>query len=185
MQADKISRAIVILNAIDAIGIALVLLLAFLLQFMLNELPCPLCILQRIGLFGVAFGFLLNIRFQPRPAHYTLSLLAAVLTAFMAMRQILLHITPGSGSYGDALLGLHLYTWMFILCVAAILYISIILSVVPQYLVKAHPTKAMHYLSHIAFALVIILALSNAFSTFMECGLHACPDNPTQYLHRL
>mgnify|MGYP006198665043 CR=1 FL=1 len=32
----------------------------------------------------------------------------------VSARQILLHIVPGSGSYGDAFFGLHFYTWALI-----------------------------------------------------------------------
>jgi disulfide bond formation protein DsbB len=185
MEAQKVSKCIYILNAIDIIGVSLILLLAFIMQFLLNELPCPLCLLQRIGLLGVAFGFLLNIRFGSHPAHYTLSLLSAMLTAFMAMRQILLHILPGEGGYGDAILGLHLYTWMFVICILAVIYISIILSVVPQYLVAPLETKSIHILTHLAFGLLLFIALANFISTFMECGLAACPDNPVHYVYHL
>lgn len=182
MRNVNVPKMFFILNAIDAIGIGLILMIAFLLQFVLNELPCPLCILQRIGLLGIAFGFLLNIRFRAHPAHYTLSLLAAILTGFVAMRQILLHITPGSGSYGEALFGMHLYTWTFILSVAAILYISIILAVLSQYLHSVTENKVRHRLAHIAFGLIIGLALANAVSTYLECGFAACSDNPVSYL---
>jgi disulfide bond formation protein DsbB len=37
-----------ILNAIALYGIALVLTVAFAAQLLLHELPCPLCLLQRI-----------------------------------------------------------------------------------------------------------------------------------------
>jgi hypothetical protein len=36
------------------------------------------------------------------------------LGAAMSMRQILLHVVPGTGAYGNAIFGLHLYTWAFI-----------------------------------------------------------------------
>jgi disulfide bond formation protein DsbB len=36
------------LNALGLYAVALVLLIAFAAQLLLNELPCPLCLLQRI-----------------------------------------------------------------------------------------------------------------------------------------
>ena len=97
-------------NALGAMGIAIVLLVAFGLQFALGELPCPLCSLQRVALVLCGMGFLLNLRFGVQPLHYGLSILAALFGAMAAGRQVLLHIVPGTGAYGSALFGLHLYT---------------------------------------------------------------------------
>ena len=60
-------------NAMGAMGIAIVPLAAFGMQFVLQELPCPLCVLQRVALVLCGFGFLLNLRFgvQPLPVSYT------------------------------------------------------------------------------------------------------------------
>ena len=41
-------------------------------------------------------------------------ILGASMGAAMSMRQILLHIVPGTGSFGNPIFGLHLYTWAFI-----------------------------------------------------------------------
>ena len=46
-------------------------------------------------------------------------LLAALFGMAVAGRQILLHITPGTGSYGAPLFGLHFYTWSFLLFAAS------------------------------------------------------------------
>ncbi len=178
-----------LLSAIDLIVISLVILIAFFLQFYLHELPCPLCLLQRLGLIAIGFGFLLNLHYRPRPSHYMLSLLAAVFTSFIALRQICLHIVPGTGSYGNALFGLHLYTWVFIACVFAIVYISLTLSFRSQY---THLLSAEHVeepkscwqktLTHLAFFMFFGIALANVISTFMECGTQECPDNPISYV---
>lgn len=71
------TRAIA-LNALSLYAVALVLAAAFAAQLVLHELPCPLCLLQRILFATLAIGPILNIRFGPRPSHYALSLLAAV-----------------------------------------------------------------------------------------------------------
>ncbi len=46
-----------------------VLLIGFILQFVL-WLPCPLCLLPRIGFVMVAFGFMLNVVYGPQSRHY-------------------------------------------------------------------------------------------------------------------
>ncbi|MFZ0219408.1 MAG: disulfide bond formation protein B [Candidatus Aquirickettsiella sp.] len=182
MQPSKIAKIIKAINAVDALGLALLLLVAFILQIGFHELPCPLCLLQRLGVLAIAFGFLLNVQFKIRPAHYTLSLLSAILTASICVRQIFLHVIPGDPGYGLPLFGLHLYTWLFLLCVGVIIYIAIIFSISPQYgYDESSKTKGMQLLTHIAFAIVFLLAIFNGISTYLECGIKACPENPVKY----
>lgn len=170
------------LNICEIAGLILVLFMAFAFQALLHELPCPLCLLQRVGFTAVAFGFLLNLRFGLRPSHYGLALLGAIFTAFVAVRQILLHIVPGTGAYGSAVFGLHFYTWSFIVAVLIILFTVIMLSFDRQYK-PAHVTNGRwKKFTHVMFALVLLFALANAVSTYLECGFKQCPDNPTHYL---
>src|SRR5712692_8803092 len=114
-------------NALGLYAVALVLAAAFAAQLLLQELPCPLCLLQRVEFAMLAIGPMLNVRFGPRPSHYAVSLLAAIAGAVVAMRQILLHIMPGDPGYGSALLGYHYYTWAFISFAVAITLIAAML----------------------------------------------------------
>ena len=115
------------LNALGLYAIAAVLAAAFAAQLLLHELPCPLCLLQRIQFAMLAIGPILNIRHGPRPSHYALSLFAAIAGAAFATRQVLLHIMPGDPGYGSALLGFHYYTWALIGFSVAIVAIAVIL----------------------------------------------------------
>ena len=117
----------VTLNALALYALSLLLTAAFAAQLMLRELPCPLCLLQRILFALLAIGPILNIRFGPRPSHYALSLLAAVVGASVSTRQVLLHILPGDAGYGSALLGYHYYTWALIAFIAAIVLLAAML----------------------------------------------------------
>src|SRR5262245_46638520 len=117
----------VTLNVLGLYAVALVLAGAFAAQLLLGELPCPLCMLQRIQFAMLAVGPILNVRFGPRPSHYALSLFAAVAGAAFATRQILLHILPGDPGYGTALFGYHYYTGALIGFAAAILLLSAVL----------------------------------------------------------
>src|SRR5580698_8453161 len=112
MSIKKIERICVMLQLS---GIMLLLSLAFFFQIVMNELPCLLCILQRIGFLATAFGFLMNLRFGLRPSHYAMALTGALFTSFVALRQIALHVVPGTGTYGQPVLGMHLYTWSFLI----------------------------------------------------------------------
>ncbi len=78
----------------EIVGVCLILVVALGFQIFLHDLPCPLCMLQRIGFFGVTLGLLMNLRLGLHPSHYALSLLSALFTGFVALRQIALHVVP-------------------------------------------------------------------------------------------
>jgi disulfide bond formation protein DsbB len=177
------SRSLAVtLNAFGLYGIALVLVIAFAAQLLLNELPCPLCLLQRIQFALLAVGPMLNVRFGPRPSHYAVSLLTAVAGAAFATRQILLHIMPGDPGYGSALLGYHYYTWAFIGFVAAIILIGIMLLFDSQFEddSAAKPVAAGAFAQVAVWAVIALTAL-NVIATLLECGFGACPDDPVEY----
>jgi disulfide bond formation protein DsbB len=172
----------VTLNALGLYAVALVLAAAFAAQLILNELPCPLCLLQRIQFAMLAIGPMLNVRYGPRPSHYALSLLAAIAGAAFASRQILLHIMPGDPGYGSALLGYHYYTWAFIGFAVAIVAIAVMLLFDRQFEENdAAQPVAVDAFARIAVWLVIALTALNVLATLLECGFGACPDNPIEY----
>ena len=109
------------LNAVGLLAVSAVLIFAFADQLFLADLPCPLCILQRAAFVVAGFGLALNLRFGPRASHYALLLIGALAGAVIASRQILIHIVPGTGTYGHALLGLHFYSWAFVIFVVMVL----------------------------------------------------------------
>jgi len=172
----------VTLNALSLYAVALVLAAAFTAQLLLHELPCPLCLLQRIQFAVLAIGPILNVRWGPRPSHYALSLLAAAAGAMFSTRQILLHIMPGDAGYGTALFGYHYYTLAFIGFASAIVLLGAILLFDRQFEEDgaAQPVAAGAF-AVTAVWLVIGLTALNVVSTLLECGLSACADNPLVY----
>src|SRR5260221_14616468 len=78
------------LNALGLYAVALVLVIAFAAQLLLNELPCPLCLLQRIQFAMLAVRPILNLPFGPPPRHYAASLFTAIAGAAFGARQRLL-----------------------------------------------------------------------------------------------
>jgi disulfide bond formation protein DsbB len=169
------------INILGALGISSVLLGAYGFQFILWEFPCPLCLLIRMGMLGVAFGFLLNLKFGIRPSHYGVSIISAMFGGAVALRQVLLHIVPGTGSYGSPVFGMHLYTWAFVIFAAAVLIIGILLVFDRQFSIKETEEPALSGFAKFIFILVIGIALANVVTAFLECGFGPCPDNPTQY----
>ena len=170
------------LNALSLYAVALVLAAAFAAQLLLHELPCPLCLLQRIQYAVLAIGPIMNVRFGPRPSHYALSLLAAAAGAAFSTRQILLHIMPGDAGYGTALLGYHYYTLALIGFAAAIVLLALILLFDRQFEEHyAAPQDAPSGFVIAAVWLVIGMTALNVVSTLLECGFAACADNPVVY----
>ncbi|WP_441242221.1 disulfide bond formation protein B [Tardiphaga sp. 768_D3_N2_1] len=169
------------LNVLALYALAALLAGAFAAQLLLGELPCPLCLLQRIMFALLAIGPILNIRFGPRPSHYALSLLAAVVGAIVSTRQVLLHIMPGDAGYGTAPFGYHYYTWALVGFIAAIVLVSLVLLFDRQFEKDpaAHPTPSV--IAHVAVWLVIGLTAANVASTLLECGFKACADDPVVY----
>jgi disulfide bond formation protein DsbB len=170
----------VTLNAVSLYALALVLAAAFAAQLLLHELPCPLCLLQRIQFAALAIGPILNIRWGPRPSHYALSLLAAAVGAAFSTRQILLHIQPGDAGYGTALFGYHYYTLALIGFAAAIVLLAIILLFDRQFEDGATPPVAGAF-ARAAVWLMIGLTALNVISTLLECGFGACAEDPVVY----
>ena len=171
-----------LLNAIGLVAIGTVLALALVDQVWFGDLPCPLCILQRAGFFAAGFGIALNIIYGPKPSHYGVAIIGAVAGGAISLRQILLHIVPGTGSYGNAVFGLHLYTWAFMAAAAIILGCAIMLLDDRQFS-RAEPLSVrMKPLPLSALLLFLVLAIANIFSTVALCGAGLCPDNPKDYM---
>jgi disulfide bond formation protein DsbB len=182
MNVSSIRSWAVTLNALSLYAIGLVLAIAFAAQLLLGELPCPLCLMQRIQFAMLAVGPVLNIRFGPRPSHYAVSLLSAVAGAGFAMRQVLLHIVPGDAGYGTALLGYHYYSWAFIGFSAAIVLSAVMLLFDSQFTdADSGKPPTIGWFGRGAIWFVIALVALNVISTLFECGFAACPDNPVNY----
>jgi len=171
------------LNALGLIAISVVLLAAFAEQFINGELPCPLCLLQRAGFVAAGLGIALNVAIEPRPAHYAMAIVSAIVGAAVSLRQVALHVVPGTGAYGSAFLGFHFYTWAFIVFALIILGCAAMLFFERQFEPELAPRPVrLAGMSLIAVALFAVLALGNGVSTLAECELGLCPDNPTSYM---
>ena len=170
------------LNAIGMLAVSAVLAMAFYSQFTQNELPCPLCLLQRVATVAVLCGLMLNVVKGPKPDHYSIMIIGAFFGCAVSLRQISLHIIPGSGSYGAPFLGMHYYTWAFLVFSLIILGTAIIAAYSTQY----HKQKFIGFreqsgIAKVAIVVAVLFVAMNAIVTFVECGPLQCPDNPTSY----
>jgi len=170
------------LNALGILAICAVLGTAFYGQFIQGEMPCPLCLLQRVAYVAVMCGLVLNVIKGPKPDHYSIMIIAAFFGAAVSLRQISLHVIPGTPPYGSPFLGFHYYTWAFIVFAIIILGTAIIAAYSTQYHKQRFiPFSAQTILAKVALTLAFIIVAANVLATFAECGPGQCPDNPTSY----
>lgn len=172
-------RLAIYLNSLGLLALSGALGFALADQLIYHDLPCPLCLLQRMAMFAAGIGLVLNIGVRHAPRHYGIVIISSVLGMFMAIRQILLHIVPGTGAYGDPFLGLHFYTWAFLLFVGMIAAASLMLMIMRQNGSEAR--HAVPWLGSLAIGVFFILSVANVIGTTFECGAGACPDDPTSY----
>ena len=171
-----------VLNAIGLLLVSVVLFMAFYGQIAGGDLPCPLCLLQRIAFVAVMYGLLLNVIQGPKPLHYSIMIISGLLGAAIAMRQVLMHVIPGTPPYGAPFLGYHYYTWAFIVFSLVIFGTAIVSAFGSQYGNSAYlPFKEQHWFCKLTIGITLVLTLANVISAFIECGPGECPENPVTY----
>jgi len=160
--------------------IAAILSAAMALQYAKGELPCPLCLLERVAMFGVCFGIMLNFRRGFSYQNTGFSLLFAIVLLIVAVRQSLLNIYPRPGHeyIGSAIFGLHMPVWSIIIALCLLTAYAIKLAILggDEYLRAAQLSefpaikKAADFLSFYVIALCVI----NLVSVVLQCGLGEC-----------
>ena len=175
------------LNALALAAVCGSLLEAFYWQIFFDELPCPLCQLQRVALILAGMGMALNIRFGPSAVHYAITQASALGGASASARQILLHIAPGDAGYGSALFGLHFYTWGFIAFVIMMVFCAVMLCIDRHQFAtpRGQPSSRAQFsgsIGMILIGLLFVITAANTVSAVMICQFGSCPDNPTTYL---
>ena len=146
-------------------------------QFILKEQPCPLCLLQRCGMFGVTIGLLLNVFFGFKPQHFAVVIIAALTGLLFATRQVLLHIAPQPGEalgYGTPVFGMYLYSWSVIIFLCCILGAALFLFFLPKI---SHQKTTFLSFEKIAIFCVAALLIINVVATFFECQIGPCCEN--------
>lgn len=178
----SLGRTAPCVNSLALLGVSGILWFAFAWQLVLHELPCPLCLLQRLGFAMVGIGLLLNICFGSRPLHYGIVVLSSLAGMVSAARQVLLHIAPGDPGFGSPFLGMHFYTWALVAFFALLAWSGLVLMLddmgsAPESGGRRQPG----WLGKLAVAAFLSILAINALSTTVECGFGPCPDNPTEY----
>ena len=124
MNVTERDRLPTLLNDLFLMGLMLamagILTVAMIFQYYLGEIPCPLCLLQRVAMSGVCFGIILHFRHGHSARNDGFCMLFAILLLIVSARQTLIDIYPRPGhSYiGSAVFGLHMPVWSIVIAVA-------------------------------------------------------------------
>lgn len=153
--------------------ICLILLASYAYQFILNETPCSLCMLQRVGMIGIASSLLLNLRFGIKIQYYGLAIICALLGRIVALRQIGLHICPDFPAFGRPIFGIDLYVWSFIIFSASIFACAVLLILKGFSNTESYPPR-WGFFEYLGFWTLLVIIISNGIITFADCGFSLC-----------
>jgi disulfide bond formation protein DsbB len=160
--------------------IAGILTAAMTLQYVNGELPCPLCLLERVAMLGVCFGIMLNFRHGFSYQNTGFSLLFAIVLLVISVRQSLLdiYLRPGHEYIGSAIFGIHMPVWSIIIALALLIAYAIKLAILggDEYLREADVGEfpAIRSIADILNIYVIALCLINLVSVVLQCGFGEC-----------
>ena len=163
----------------------------FVFQFGMGEMPCPLCITQRMAMMAASLGPVYIIVNSLRDRLTTtkfmvglgMAVIGAVVGAVMSIRQVELHILPGDPGYGTAIMGLHLYTWALVTFVVVVLFAGALLLFGHEFQPIAPEAKWARTLAWIVVWVFIATIAVNMLVVFAEEGFNLyLPDDPTGYV---
>jgi disulfide bond formation protein DsbB len=160
--------------------IAAILTAAMVLQYANGEIPCPLCLLQRVAMFGVCFGIILQFRHGFSYRNTGMSMMFSLFLLIVSVRQTLLDIYPRPGHeyVGTSVFGLHMPVWSILIALALSIAFAF------QLILWGGSTQLQHKsLTHQSLLRVLATALSlyviaigviNFVSVGVQCGIDEC-----------
>jgi hypothetical protein len=154
-----------------------ILTFAMILQYRGGEIPCPLCLLQRVAMFGVCFGIILHFRDGASARNDGISMVFALLLLIVSARQTLLDIypRPGHDYIGSAIFGIHMPVWSVIIAVAILLAYTVKFAVLGgENLRDDESPELMSRAQSWLIYYVIALCAINFVSVILQCGMGAC-----------
>ena len=157
--------------------IAGILTFAMILQYRDGEIPCPLCLLQRVAMFGVCIGIILHFRDGTSARNDGISMLFALFLLIVSARQTLLDIVPRPGhSYiGSTIFGIHMPVWSVIITVAILLAFAIKMLVLGGGdLRDGEKPQLFGRAAKLLSGYVVAICAINFVSVILQCGLDAC-----------
>ncbi|MEM8564500.1 MAG: disulfide bond formation protein B [Pseudomonadota bacterium] len=162
-------------NSAGLLAIAVLQVSALVVQLGMGELPCTLCLLQRLAFFGVGLGLMLNVLYGIKTRHYAIIGAMAVFGAAISIRQILLHILPSDPGFSIPVDGFHFYTWAFIFFVCILLVCLWVMAYGGQYSDDGFiALRDQPLVNRVAVLGVGALLVFDGLLVFAQCGIEEC-----------
>lgn len=164
----KTARFLISLGILILMG---VLTSAYYQQFFKQGNPCPLCVLQRLGMIAVGTSALMNLKFGINLKYYAITIVGAFIGGAASIRQILLNVCPGKPLFGIPVLGFNLYTWCFLVFAASVIGTTLLIY---YYRPEHGEKKRLNWFEKLSYLALIVLTAANCITTFQECGIGPC-----------
>jgi disulfide bond formation protein DsbB len=159
------------------LALAGILTAAMAIQFIGQEIPCPLCLLERAAMLGCCFGLMQQLRSGGSQRGAGIGLIFSVLLLVISARQTLLDLfpRPGHAYIGGAVFGVHMPVWSVFIAVALLLGFAVRLAFFggPRAAPEAEGAT-LRRLTHALGLYVIIISGINCLSVLLQCGLGEC-----------
>jgi disulfide bond formation protein DsbB len=154
-----------------------ILTAAMVMQYAFADIPCPLCLLQRVTMFGCCFGLLHQLRTYKSERGGGIALLFALLLLVIAVRQTLLDLfpRPGHAYIGSAVFGVHMEVWSVVTGVALLLAMALRLTLfggphIPPQTEQPPLARSVRLLEFY----VVLICVINVASVVLQCGFGEC-----------
>ena len=157
-------------------GLAAIQTAALLIQFVGGEIPCPLCLIERFAMFGIAFGLVLRLRPGASTRGIGIAMVFAVFLLVVSVRQVLLDIVPrpGHAYVGSPILGLHMAVWSVLIAVAILAALAIRTALFGGRSTSLAPGSRLAGAARWLGVFVTVLCLVNLAAVLLQCGVGAC-----------
>jgi disulfide bond formation protein DsbB len=158
------------------LALAGVLTAAMGFQYLGGEIPCPLCLLERVAMFACCFGLIRQLEGDGSQRGAGIAMISAVLLLVISVRQTLLDIVPREGHayIGSAVFGLHMPVWSVLIAIALLSGFAVRLAVFGG---PSWPPAEQSTLARLSYGLglyVAILCAINFISVVIQCGFGEC-----------
>ena len=157
-------------------GFAGIQTVALAIQVVGGEIPCPLCLIERAAMFGIAFGLMMRLRPGARANGIGIAMVFAFFLLVVSARQVLLDIVPrpGHAYVGSAIFGLHMPVWSVLIALATLAALAIRTALFGG--VARDPARGSRVvrLARMVGLATAVLCLVNLGSVVLQCGPGAC-----------
>jgi len=160
------------------LALAAVLTAAMVMQVVFGEIPCPLCLLQRVAMLGCCFGLIHQLHAEESERGTGIAMVFAVVLLVISVRQTLLDIVPRPDHeyVGTVVLGLHMPVWSVVIAVALLLGFALRFALfgAPRDAAPAEGSAIRSCARGLEIYVVLVAAL-NLVAVVIQCGLGDCP----------